>query len=191
MTDWNGYDRDQRIAARVRNSLAAVTLQLPDDTKSVQKYQTEGLVSEIRDNVQVVQLHGFSSLPLPGARGIVVYPSGNRGNGLVIATIDPRYRPTGLRPGEASLHMVDGAKKDGTGGTTRTVLSALLGWATSLFGKNINVGDSSNTVNITITGSGAIKLAGNVEITGTLKVDGATTVQDISIQGNETGGGST
>jgi phage baseplate assembly protein V len=189
VTDWNGYDRDQRIAARVRNSLAAVTLQLPDDTKSVQKYQTEGLVSEIRDNVQVVQLHGFSSLPLPGARGIVVYPSGNRGNGLVIATIDPRYRPTGLRPGEVSIHMVDGAQKDGAGGTTRTVLSALLGWMTSLFGKMIGIGDS-NTMAVIITGTNN-RIVGNLEITGTLKVDGATTVQDISIRGNETGGGST
>jgi hypothetical protein len=32
---------------------------------------------------------------------------------------------------------------------------------------------------------------GDVEITGKLKVDGATTVQDISIQGTESGGGPT
>jgi len=40
-------------------------------------------------------------------------------------------------------------------------------------------------------GSSLIKLAGDVEITGKLKVDGATTVQDITINGAESGGGPT
>jgi hypothetical protein len=46
-----------------------------------------------------------------------------------------------------------------------------------------------NTTTVTITGSTLIKFVGPVEMTSTLKVDGATTVQDLSIQGTETGGG--
>jgi hypothetical protein len=88
------------------------------------------------------------------------------------------------------MYMVDGAGKDGAGGKTRVVLQGLLGLVAKLFGVTILIGDS-NTQNITVTGSGLIKLAGNVKITGTLEVDGATTVQDINIQGNESGGGAT
>jgi phage baseplate assembly protein V len=186
---WGAYDQLQRNAARSRNSLAGVTLNSPDDSGPVQKFQTEGHVGELRNAVARVENHGFSSLPLVGAKGIAIYLGGDRGNGIVVATVDARYRPTGLHPGEAQLYIVDGAQKDGTGGTTRTILQGLLGWVAKLFGKMILIGDS-NTVNITLTGSGLIKLAGNVEITGNLTVDGkTTTVQNLSIQGTESGGG--
>jgi phage gp45-like len=127
-------------------------------------------------------------VPLPGAKGYATYQSGHRGAATVLSVEDPRYRPLNQKGGEVSVYMVDGAKADGTGGTMRMLLKGALGWACSLFGKTIAIGDS-NTQNITITGSGLIKLVGNVEITGTLKVDGATTVQDLNIQGAESGGG--
>jgi phage baseplate assembly protein V len=163
---------------------------LPDDSGPVQKFQTEGHVGELRTNVARVENHGFSSLPLVGAKGIAIYLGGDRGNGIVIATVDARYRPTGLHPGECQIYMVDGAQKDGTGGTTRTILQGLLGWVAKLLGVTILVGDS-DTQNVTITASSLIKLVGNVEITGNLTVDGkttTTTVQNLSIQGTESGG---
>ena len=187
---WGAYDQLQRNAARSRNSLAGVTLNLPDDSGPVQKFQTEGHVGELRNNVARVENHGFSSLPLPGAKGIAIYLGGDRGNGIVVATVDARYRPTGLNPGEAQLYMVDGAQKDGSGGATRAILQGLLGWVAKLFGVTILIGDG-NTQNVTITGSKLIKLAGNVEIIGNLTVDGqSTTVQNLTINGTESGGGS-
>jgi phage baseplate assembly protein V len=192
MTDdihWGSYDQLQRNAARTRNSLAGVTLNLPNDSGPVQSFQTEAHVGELRNSQPRVENHGFSSLPLPGAKGVAIYLNGNRGSGIIIATVDARYRPTGLKPGEMQAYMIDSAKADGSGGTTRTVLKATLGWVLSLFGKTMNVGDS-NTTTITITGT-SVKIVGDLEVTGKLKIDGATTVQDINIQGTETGGGST
>jgi phage baseplate assembly protein V len=60
---------------------------------------------------------------------------------------------------------------------------------------NLNATVSGNLA-ATVSGTATItapniKLAGNVEITGTLLVDGNTTVQNINIQGTETGGGGT
>jgi hypothetical protein len=145
MTDeihWGSYDQLQRNAARTRNSLAGVTLNLPNDSGPVQSFQTEGHVGELRNSQPRVENNGFSSLPLPGAKGVAVYLNGNRGGGIIVATVDARYRPTGLKPGESQLYMIDSAKDDGSGGTTRTVLKATLGWVLSLFGKTINVGDT-------------------------------------------------
>jgi hypothetical protein len=70
----------------------------------------------------------------------------------------------------------------------RALLKGALGWAAQLFGKTIAIGDS-NTGTVTIMGSTLIKLVGDVEVTGKLTVDGMTTLQDVAIQGTESGGG--
>jgi phage baseplate assembly protein V len=141
-------------------------------TPTVQVHQTEGYIGEVRDGVQRVGEFGLATMPLPGAKAAVTYQSGHRGYGTILGVEDPRYRPRGLKPGESGLYMVDGAKADGTGGTLRWLLRAALGWGVAHFGATINIGDS-NTVNITMTASGTLKLAANVEITGDLKVDGS------------------
>ena len=56
-------------------------------------------------------------MPLPGSQGLVLFHGGKRSLGTIIAVDDARYRPTGLKPGEAHGYMVDGAQKDGTGVT--------------------------------------------------------------------------
>jgi hypothetical protein len=58
------------------------------------------------------------------------------------------------------MYMVDGAKKDGTGGTTRTILQGLLEWVAKLLVVTIIIGDS-NCKMVTITASTLIKLAGD------------------------------
>jgi phage gp45-like len=186
--EWSNFDQHQRTAYRARNAIGRVTLNLPDDSQPVQQYQTQGHIGEIRDQVITMQFHGFSSLSVAGTKGIALYPAGDRGNGVIIGTVNTKYRPIGLSPGELQLYLVDSAAKDGTGGTTRTVFSALLGWVTSIFGKNVNIGDS-NTAAIVLTGT-SIKIVGNLEITGDLKVDGTTNVQNLNIAGSEAGGGS-
>jgi hypothetical protein len=123
-----------------------------------------------------------------------------RGEGLrapatILSVEDPRYRPLNQKGGELLLWMVDGAKNDGTGGTMRALLKGALGWAASLFGMTIAIGDSKTTT-VTITGSTLIKLVGPVELKGSVTIDGDltvngnTSVQNINIAGTETGGGS-
>jgi phage baseplate assembly protein V len=189
-------DHVGRILQRTRNGSGRVFLNRIDDSGPVQVHQIEGFPGELRDNTQFLGQFGLSTVPLPGARATVVYPAGKRNHLSVIVGIeDGRYRPSGGKGGEYHAYMVDGAKADGTGGTMRSVLRALLGWAVQLFGKTIAAGDS-NTETVTVTSSQTvtidcptITLKGNVEITGTLKVDGLTTVGDIVITGTETGGG--
>jgi phage baseplate assembly protein V len=188
MTDWGVGGAIERAWYRAHNVVGRVTLNLGDDTQRMQTHQIEGYTAELRDGMQRVQRFGHSTMPLPGAKGVALYQSGHRGFATIIADEDPRYRPTGLKPGEMQSYIVDGAKSDGTGGTTRIILQGLLGWLAKLLGVTIIVGDS-NCKTVTITASTLIKLAGDVEITGKLTVDGATTVQDITINGAESGGG--
>ncbi len=198
---WNLHRWIEKIYNRVQNSVRYITLNTSDDTKPVQFHQTMGHtgIKETRDNVLRVQNFGHSTMPTIGSTGLsLTGVAGDQGQQLIIAVEDIRYRPVGLKQGEMQSYMVDGASdKDGSGGTTRTVVNCLKGWLTSIFGKTITIGTSADTTTITITGTnitikGKIKLDGAVEITGDLTVDGKIAdAGDLSIGGTETGGGPT
>jgi phage baseplate assembly protein V len=156
----------ERVYHRIRNTSVRLTLHLSDDTQPTQFHQTEGYLGEVRDQQQRYSEFGFSSLPLPGAKAHAVYHGGWRGFTTITGVEDPRYRPTGLNPGEHQLYMVDGAQSDGTGGTTRLILQGLLGWVANLFGITITIGDSTNTKTIAL-------YAPTTTINGDLHVTGA------------------
>lgn len=65
--------------------------------------QVEALKDEVLDGREHLQAYGFSSHPLPGARGVVASIGGARNNAVVIVLSDPRHRPD-LAAGDAALH---------------------------------------------------------------------------------------
>lgn len=62
---------------------------------------------EMRDDLPVMSLYGFSSRPRPGADAAVLFLGGNRGSGVVIASGDGRFTIE-LAEGEAAVHTHDG-----------------------------------------------------------------------------------
>jgi len=98
------------------------------DCKSVQLVQAQLLAEEVHDDVERIQEYGFTSVPIPGAEGVMVFVGGNRDHGLLIAVEDRRYRLKGLKSGEVALYddqgqkvhltrtgiVIDGAGKDVT-----------------------------------------------------------------------------
>ena len=146
---WFAFDGLQRAAYRARSAMSNVTLNLGDDSQPVQYHQTTGHIGEVRNKVVRVQQPGHSSMPLPGAKGVALYPGGHRGAGIIVAVDDPRYRPTGLKPGEALFYAIAGAAADGTGGRMQQVLKATVDGHGQLTGVEIDVGDAGTvTVNI-------------------------------------------
>lgn len=150
---WLAFDRWQRDSHRARNAIGCVTLNLGADGQPVQIHQTTGHVGEVRNNVVRMQQPGHSSMPLPGAKGVAIYPAGFRGCGIIIAVEDVRYRPTGLKPGEGQLWAVDGADGSGNGGTAWTVIQGLLGKLANIFGVKIAVGKAGQTTNVDMLAS--------------------------------------
>lgn len=155
----------ERVYHRIRNTSARLTLHLSDDSQATQLHQTEGYLGEVRDGAHRYGEFGFSSMPLPGAKAYAVYHGGARGLPTITGVEDPRYRPTGLKGGEHQLWMVDGAQSDGTGGTTRAILKAALGWITSLFGTAINIGTQQDTQTIDLYGV-TVTIHGDLHVTG-------------------------
>lgn len=93
---------------RVMLTVARAVVNLIDDSKKLQTLQTSLLKREVRDNIERFQDYGFTSVPHPGAEGVVVFVGGNRDLGLCIAVDDRRYRMVGLEQGEVAIYTDEG-----------------------------------------------------------------------------------
>jgi phage gp45-like len=75
--------------------------------KALRRAQVRVDDAEIRDETPLVGLYGFSSRPLPGATGVMLFPFGDRSKGLIIAHNDARYQFE-LKEGELAIHTDEG-----------------------------------------------------------------------------------
>lgn len=98
------------IQRRAMLMIGRCVLNAVSDGAPVQLVQLSGLADEVRDKVERMAEYGFTSNPLPGAKGVAVFVGGERGHGVVIATGDSRYRLQELEPGEVALYTDEGDK---------------------------------------------------------------------------------
>jgi phage baseplate assembly protein V len=101
----NAYLRG--LAVRTANLVSRAVVALVDDSSKLQVLQVEVGEGEVRE-AERVQEYGFTSVPLEGAEGVVVFVGGRRDHGLVVATDDRRHRPTGLQTGEVAVYTDEG-----------------------------------------------------------------------------------
>jgi len=94
----------ESMRAKVQLMVGRAILSAVSDGAAIQTVQARMLADEVLDDVERIQQYGFTSVPLPGAEGVVVLVGGNRDHGLVIATDDRRYRLTGLPGGEVAIY---------------------------------------------------------------------------------------
>jgi phage baseplate assembly protein V len=90
------------------NLAAKCTIRNVDESSGRQRFNLSGLPDEVLDQVEGIGIFGLASSPVPGASAVVIFPSGNRDNGIVIATDDANYRPRGLQPGEVCIYNSTG-----------------------------------------------------------------------------------
>ena len=98
------------LANRVANSIARAVISLVDDTKQMQSLQIAVLADEALDDAERLQQYGFTSVPLTGAEVVAVFPNGDHGHALVIATDDRRHRPTDGDAGDVTIYNSAGAQ---------------------------------------------------------------------------------
>lgn len=100
-----------RVVAPLRNRVMMLigrcVIEAVKDSSGVQAARVSLLKNEIRDGVERFQEWGFTSTPLPNAEGVVVFPFGNRENGLLIAVDDRRIRPQDIPAGGAAIYSAD------------------------------------------------------------------------------------
>ena len=95
---------------RLQMMVARIDVLLADDAPGRQTLQLEALADEVHDGGERPQNYGFTSVPLPGAEGVMVAAGGLRSHGLVLVVDDRRYRLRGLAAGEVAMHDDQGQK---------------------------------------------------------------------------------
>lgn len=93
-----------RVARRVVLALARGIVRFVGDTGAVQRIQVQLNALEIIDDIPRMAEYGFVSNPPAGSDAVVAFGSGDRSNGVVIATGNSTYRMKQLKTGEVAIH---------------------------------------------------------------------------------------
>lgn len=109
MSDGMLREAIRRLRVRVENTVARAIVTVVSDAQKLQSVQLGVVAGETVDDGERFQQYGFSSVPMPGAEAVVVFPGGDRGHPLVVAVDDRRYRPRDGEPGDVRLYHKDGA----------------------------------------------------------------------------------
>lgn len=94
----------EKLWRRVQLVVGRGRIKTGNDAGLVQMQQVQLGAAEIRDNTPRVSEYGFTSMPLPGCHGIVIFVGGDRSNGVMIATNDQNHRLKNLQPGEVAIY---------------------------------------------------------------------------------------
>lgn len=92
------------LARSVRLMLTRAVITMTDGEREIMTAQVKGLDGEVLGAVQYFQHWGFSSRPLGGSSGILGTLFGSRRQSVLLGTVDARYRPKDLAPGESCLY---------------------------------------------------------------------------------------
>lgn len=95
----------QGAGNNVRQALRAVLKRL-DATATLPPAQATGLAGE-QLQCELMQHYGMASAPLAGAELVILPLGGVSAHGVIIASVDGRYR-VALQPGEVALHTDEG-----------------------------------------------------------------------------------
>lgn len=90
--------------------IARCTVVLTKPGQRRQRMQVSILDGESKDDVELFEQYGITSIPLSGAGGLALFFDGDRSHAAVIMPSDKRYRPTDLKPGEVAIYTHEGAR---------------------------------------------------------------------------------
>ncbi len=98
----------EALGQRIRMLIGRGRITTGNDTGAVQQLQVQLAGVETGDNRPRVAEFGFTSMPPAGADAVVVFLSGDRSAGVVVATNHQQSRPRGMKPGETMVYSQDG-----------------------------------------------------------------------------------
>lgn len=175
-----------RFKQRMRGMIGRCVLEAVNDAPKLQAVQVSVLDEELHDELERFQNYGFTSHPLPGAEGVVLFVGGVHSHGVVISMDDRRYRLKEIEPGEVALYDDQGQivhiKRDGIYIETdqKVIVNAD---SVEVTAETVTVDAESVTItsdDINLGGSGGAKVArvgdsvvGGVITTGSDKVSAA------------------
>lgn len=96
------------LTNRIRMMIARAVISTVNDDTKVQQMCIKLLAGEMKDKVDRLQEYGFTSVPHSGMEAAVVFINGDRGNPMIVAVGDRKYRLKGLKNGEVAIYTDEG-----------------------------------------------------------------------------------
>jgi len=175
-----------RLHRRIRMAVGFMKITATDDTGPVHRAQVRGFPPETIDNMPVAQIYGLASHAMAGTDAVAIFASGDRSNGVIIATGNQKYRLRNLKPGEVALY-------DNAGSVVQ--LAAGGNVAITCTGTVTVTADSVTVAAPTIFlrgkggAAGNLAIIGNVGISGDLTVSRTITADTVNAPHGQVGGG--
>jgi phage baseplate assembly protein V len=167
------------LKRRVDNMVARAVVSLINDSTGLQTLQVKILKGEVRE-LERFQNYGFTSRPLAGAEALVVFVGGDRSHGVAVAVDDRRHRIKDLEPGESVMHNDQGdyviIKKN-------REIHILSGAKVYVESPEVVVKATTSVTLDTpqVFCTGGLKVTGEIEGEGGLKVEGDFTNNDVNV----------
>jgi phage gp45-like len=93
-----------RLYRRVMMAVMPMKITATDDSGPIHRAQVKGFPNETIDAMPVLQIYGLASHAMPGSDAMAIFASGDRSNGVIIATGNQKYRLRSLKSGEVALY---------------------------------------------------------------------------------------
>jgi phage baseplate assembly protein V len=150
-----------RLYRRIMMSVAPVKITATDDSGPIHRAQVRGFPNETIDAMPVLQIYGLASHAMPGSDGTAIFASGDRSNGVIIATGNQQFRLRNLKSGEVALY-------DNHGSVVKLAESGKIEIActgtVTVAAPTINVAGKDGS-------KATINLTGDIHATGTITAD--------------------
>lgn len=88
----------------IGNMVARGVVAAVNAANKMQTIQMRLMSDEAKSDVEHFEPYGYTSHPLAGAEGVVLFPDGDRSHGMLLVVADRRFRIKSLRPGEVAIH---------------------------------------------------------------------------------------
>lgn len=92
----------------IQNVVARAVLTAINTSKKCQSVSLTLIGGETKEALEHLEPYGFTSAAQEGAEAVVLFPSGDRSHGVVLAVADRRYRIKGLKRGEVAIYTDEG-----------------------------------------------------------------------------------
>lgn len=100
----------EMIEGRLRGMIRRMKPKSVDDSGEMQRVSGTVLNGEHRSDVEVLQPHGFSSVPSEGSMMVVIAVGGDQGDLVGLPIGSPQGRMGGLKPGESMIYGAHGQR---------------------------------------------------------------------------------
>ncbi len=152
----------QRLWHRIQSIVGRGRVLLTKDDGPAQLVQVRVVGDEVKDDVPRMAEYGFVSRPPAGTDAILLFLSGERTSGVIVATNNQQFRMRALETGEVAIHddkgrfVLLGAGGIHVQGKDDPILAETTSTITAQAGGDINVTSTGGAVNA--TAATAIKL---------------------------------